>query len=118
MPGKHREEYLKSPRRRYQEHKYHAKVRGVPFTLTFDEWWAIWNDSKKWSKRGRGRNKFCMHRIKDEGGYEVGNVYIGRNEANSYASMVTTLHGRAHPDALRESNGKIFNGEPGPDVPF
>lgn len=118
MPGTHSTGYLKSPKRRYQEHKGHAKTRGVPFNLTFEEWWAIWEESGKYEKRGRRRGQFCMHRIKDEGGYETGNVYIGMNEMNSYASCMTNIHGRAHPDALRETNGKIFTGEPGPDVPF
>ena len=98
--------YLKSPKRRYQEHKQHARSRGVPFTLTYEQWWAIWQESGKWSKRGKGRGRYCMHRIRDEGGYSLGNVYIGRQEANSYASAVNhfpNLRNRAHPDAIKEA---------------
>lgn len=105
-------EYLKSPKRKFQEHKQHARMRGVPFTLTFDEWWDIWAKSGKWDKRGRGRGKFCMHRVKDEGGYSTGNVYIGMNEANSYGSAMTNLHHRAHPDALKEANSTIPGYDP------
>jgi hypothetical protein len=65
---------LKSPRLRYSQQKANAKRRGVPFLLTFDEWWAIWQKSGFYNVRGPGG--FVMHRICDQGAYEVGNVEI------------------------------------------
>lgn len=110
--------YLKSPRRKYQEHKQHARDRGVVFTLTFEEWWAVWEESGVWSQRGRLKGQYCMHRIGDRGGYTPGNVYIAKSEANSYACAMQKLHHKPHPDDVTPPMKKVFSGEPGPDVPF
>jgi hypothetical protein len=64
-----------------EKHKYHchkgkAKQRGIPFELTFDEWWDIWQESGKWEQRGRHKDQYCMSRVNDCGGYEFGNVFI------------------------------------------
>lgn len=115
---KTRQKYLKSPQRKYQEHKEHSKARGVEFTLTFEQWWEIWDKSGFWSKRGRRKGQYCMHRIADRGGYTPGNVYIAKSEANSYACAITKLHHKPHPDDLAQAHKPIFGGEPGPDVPF
>lgn len=60
----------------YGKHKQHAKKRGVPFLLTFEEWWSIWDTSGKWLLRGHCRGQYVMARYGDRGGYEVGNVRI------------------------------------------
>lgn len=64
------------PYRIFNQQRNHAYRRGVPFQLTFWEWWCIWRDSGKWLERGRNDASFCMCRNGDEGPYEVGNVYI------------------------------------------
>ena len=53
-----------------------ARVRGIPFLMTFDQWWSIWERSGHWHKRGRKRGQYVMARYGDRGGYEVGNVRI------------------------------------------
>lgn len=63
-------------RDKYWIQKSGAKRRGVPFLLTFHEWFKIWNDSGKWEERGSVRGKYCMSRFNDLGPYVVGNVYI------------------------------------------
>jgi len=107
--------YLQTPRRKYQEHKGHAKQRGVAFELTYDEWWEIWQKSGKYKRRGNRKGQFCMHRISDQGAYAVGNVYIGKVERNCAGSAAKNLNGTPHPDELARN---LFSGEPGPDVPF
>lgn len=71
-----REEQRKSPRGRYRKQKEHAKRRGIKFLLSFNEWWSIWQQSGKYSLRGRGKGRYCMCRYNDSGAYEIGNVYI------------------------------------------
>lgn len=60
----------------YQSQKNKATSRGVPFLLTFDEWWAIWDESGKWDQRGCRRGQYVMARFGDAGAYERGNVRI------------------------------------------
>ena len=63
-------------RQGWREHKRNAGYRGLDFTLTLYDWWAIWKESGQFEFRGRGIGKYCMSRIGDEGGYTQGNVYI------------------------------------------
>lgn len=84
-----------SPKGKYAEQKRRAKARGVPFLLTFNEWWAIWTLSGKWPKRGNTRGRYCMCRKGDLGAYEVGNVYIGtwsQNTADRNRSVIVKRH--------------------------
>src|SRR5580765_8503076 len=60
----------------FQKQARNAKKRGIPFLLTFDEWWLIWQSSQKWEQRGRRKGQYVMARFKDLGPYTVGNVRI------------------------------------------
>jgi hypothetical protein len=60
----------------YSVQRGHARYRGIPFVLTFDEWKAIWEESGHLSERGRNRDQYVMARIGDRGPYAVGNVKI------------------------------------------
>jgi hypothetical protein len=68
--------------RRFAEHRDNAAKRGIPFRLTFEQWFAIWEASGKWKQRGTRRGQYCMARPGDRGAYEVGNVTICLNEEN------------------------------------
>jgi hypothetical protein len=74
--------YRSSPKGRYKAHLKNAALRGVPFLLSFDEWWKIWEESGKWNERGRGTTQYQMCRTNDEGAYVVGNVRIDTRLAN------------------------------------
>ena len=60
----------------FLHHKNNANSRGIPFKLSYEEWLDIWEKSGKLHLRGRGKGKYCMCRIGDLGGYELGNVFI------------------------------------------
>lgn len=72
---------MPSPRLRYQQHKSHAKQRGIEFDLTFDEWWAIWEP--RYDRRGPHKGEFVMCRAADQGAYRPGNVRIDTVESNN-----------------------------------
>lgn len=76
------ERYRRTPRGKYTLHKINAKRRGVPFLLTFGQWWVIWCFSGKWKRRGWRPGRFVMCRVGDAGAYEWGNVYIGPAKHN------------------------------------
>jgi hypothetical protein len=67
--------FREKPYGKYVDHRAGAVQRGIPFLLTFDEWWDIWQKSGKWHLRGSGQYMMC--RYGDDGPYAVGNVYIG-----------------------------------------
>lgn len=60
-----------------------AKNRGIPWSLTFAQWYAIWQTSGKMHLRGRGKGTYCMSRLEDSGGYELGNVHVQLTVENS-----------------------------------
>ena len=72
--------YNASPKGRYQAHKLNSRMRGIEFSLTFDEWWSLW--AGKWELRGKGGGKYHMCRNGDAGGYTLGNVYVATSEQN------------------------------------
>lgn len=69
-------DFYKTPKGIYRTHRYNAERREIPFDLSFEDWWKVWQDSGMWDIRGVGRDKACMSRINDEGGYSLGNVEI------------------------------------------
>lgn len=64
---------------RYTDQKVGARGRGLPFTLTYDEWWSLWEPY--WETRGVGGHVMC--RTNDLGGYELGNVRIDTHTNNN-----------------------------------
>lgn len=62
--------------------KAHARRRRIPFLLTFEEWWDIWQQSGHWEERGRKMGQYVMSRPNDKGAYEIGNVRIITTEQN------------------------------------
>jgi hypothetical protein len=67
----------------YRNQENSAKSRGIEWGLNFAQWLDIWKTSGKLEQRGRGKGKYVMSRIKDEGGYVVGNVHIQLATENS-----------------------------------
>lgn len=102
-----------SEQKKYSDQKSKAKCRGIPFNLTFEEWWDIWQKSGKWDQRGIGKNRYVMSRYKDQGGYEVGNVHIqtiseNNKEAYQYHRKPPML-GKKHSVETKEK----MKGRPG-----
>lgn len=75
-----------SPALEYYFQCHKARKRGVEWSITFPEWWKVWQESGHYHERGRGQG-YCMARFGDIGSYSVGNVYIvtiGQNFSDSY----------------------------------
>ena len=95
-------------RNKFSSQRSDAKRRGVVFSLTFDDWLAIWKASKRLPQRGQGAGYYVMARNNDRGGYELGNVHITlfENNAQQYRPTLDakTRTGLAH-------RGKIVSRE-------
>ncbi|RYE95686.1 MAG: hypothetical protein EOO77_42410, partial [Oxalobacteraceae bacterium] len=70
-------------RAKYTSQRDKAKIRGIEWKLTFEEWDKWWVDSGHKSERGRFRGNYCMARIGDTGPYEIGNIFCALFEVNS-----------------------------------
>ena len=74
-------EYKAKPLSKYRGQKSAAKIRGIEFKLSFDEWLWFWNGH--WDKRGKKAHQLCMCRKGDKGVYEIGNIYLDTNSNNT-----------------------------------
>lgn len=103
------QKYKASPRGRYSKQKENAKRRGIPFLLTYDEWWKIWEDSGKWDQRGNKIGSYVMSRQNDEGFYAIGNVYITPFTANSITGCRKAFETRTKHTAKSDATMFICN---------
>lgn len=70
-------------RQMYKGQKRRARLRGIQFDLTYEEWLNIWQISGHFHERGCRKGQYNMARNGDIGPYAVGNVSIIRHEENS-----------------------------------
>ena len=77
---------------RYRRQRLHAKRRGIPFNLTYEQWIMWWGLDLL--KRGRGDGKLQMCRYNDEGPYELGNIFKGTCNENSSEKFSNGKAGR------------------------
>ena len=106
---------MRSPKEKFWKHKGRAKERNIPFLLTFEEWWKIWEDSGYWHERGHRKGQYVMARFGDKGPYATWNVKIITNRENSKEGNIGKHHGLgvkksvAHKEALsRAREGRKF----------
>lgn len=92
----------KTPRGAYSNCKVNSARRGIPFLLTFEEWWALWTVSGRFPERGQGIQQYCMARLGDKGPYALGNVKIITN-AENIAERVMSPEGRARISASKRN---------------
>ena len=69
-----------------------AHRRGIPWKLTFEEWWEIWEKSGHWAERGIKKGQYVMARFGDVGPYSTTNVRICTAEENHEEFKHTEEH--------------------------
>lgn len=104
--------YRSPEKMRFCQQRARAKVRGVEFLLTFEEWLDIWTKSGKLAERGKKRGQYNMGRIGDVGPYAVGNVKILRHETNATeGSIGHTLSASGREKVAASKRGKKLDSE-------
>lgn len=69
--------FTQTLRGKYTRQKAQANYRGIPWELTYDEWFQLWDNSGKLDSRGAtGADSYCMCRTNDTGPYASHNVRI------------------------------------------
>jgi hypothetical protein len=103
MTKQEREEWVarghKDPYTAFREHIKSATARGIPFRMSFEQWWELWEPH--YEKRGRSTGQMCMCRHLDAGAYEVGNVRIDYNRSNKAEAGLVHRIGRAQATACK-----------------
>ena len=100
---------FRDPVAAFREHIASARKRGIPFRMTFEEWWGVWEPH--YEHRGTGVGQKCICRLRDEGAYVVGNVRIDTVKGNSAERGVVQRVQKAQATSCRT----IGNHRPKPD---
>lgn len=87
----------KSPIQAFVTQRNTATARGITWNLKLWDWWTIWQESGHWEERGRAADAYVMCRFRDDGAYEVGNVYIATLRHNS-SVQPNNPYRKSHPD--------------------
>jgi predicted transcriptional regulator len=74
-----------TPRYVFKNLRNTMRFGGVPWELSFADWWQIWQDSGKWGWHGRGRG-YCLCRINCDLGFTKENVHIIRGDQRASES--------------------------------
>jgi len=98
-----------TPTGAFRNQRNNAKGRGIEWNLTLWSWWTIWQESGKWDERGRRGDGYVMCRFRDDGPYEIGNVYIATLRHNS-SLQPNNPYRKDHPDfeqAIAEKSRRL-----------
>lgn len=66
---------------KYRRQRHGARLRGIDFRLTFEQWLEWWGDDL--DRRGVGPDDLQMQRQGDSGAYEIGNIRKGTPRENA-----------------------------------
>lgn len=103
-PTDRRKQVFGNPdKHKWQLHRTNAKMRGIEFKLTFEEWFCWWMDTGHYMERGREVGKYVMGRIGDKGAYELGNIECVQAQKNSVAPHVGKPKSEEWKEALRKT---------------
>jgi len=69
----------------FQSQKQTARLRGIEWLLTAEEWCDFWRTDNRWERRGKTRGCLVMGRKGDVGPYSVENIYCTTVEDNAAA---------------------------------
>ena len=69
---------------RYRDQRRSAGQRGIPFNLTYEEWyqWYLSHGVDKNIPQKMTANAWCMCRYNDTGPYDLTNIYLDTNSNN------------------------------------
>lgn len=94
--------------------KHNAKLRGIEFLFTYEEWLNWWIATGKLEQRGKGRGKYCMMRKNDIGPYSIDNVFCGTIEQNSHDCHIGKIRSEKTKKQMSDSHKGLFSGDKNP----
>lgn len=103
---KRKQVFSNPDKRRWQVHRTNAKMRGIEFKLTFEEWFCWWMDTGHYHERGNKHGQYVMARKGDKGAYELGNIECVQAQENSVAPHIGKPKSEEWKDAVRKSRAE------------
>ena len=99
------------------QQKNQANYRKEPWTVSFEEWKAIWGEL--WHQRGRERGCYCMTRADHTEGWTKENIrVVSRDEhARDQARLASAGYRSPAREAYRQKTGKTIDKKSGPKGP-
>lgn len=97
----------------YRQQRYSARMRGIGFYLTQEQWCGWWEEQlgPDWfSKRGCRRGQYVMARLKDEGDYRLGNIecILAEDNHRYYNTNRRPSRGWSHSQISEDVVKKVF----------
>lgn len=89
-------------RRTFTTARYNAKRRGIPWSLSFEDWVQVWMQSGKYEQRGRRTGQFQMDREDNKQGYKAGNVRIVDGTTNRVKDSPHGWRPKLNPERVAE----------------
>lgn len=87
--------------RTFIQQRNQAQWRGEGWTITFEQWKQIWDESGQWHNRGRERSCYCMTRQDHLEPWSEHNVEVVTREAHSRHQSALAHSGYQSPAQLR-----------------
>lgn len=72
-----------TPEQKYSAQKASAKIRGIDWQLSFNDWYDWWQQTGHWEERGCRKGQYVMSRIGDCGPYSLNNIFCSTVEQNN-----------------------------------
>ena len=69
-------------KKHFNDQRSVARARGIIWEFTFEEWFAVWEQSGHLAERGRNKGQYNMCRFNDIGPYSADNVFIDTHVNN------------------------------------
>jgi hypothetical protein len=105
-PDKRKQVFSDPDKRKYDVHRTNARMRGIEFKLTFEEWFCWWMDTGHYSERGNKRGQYVMARKGDQGPYALGNIECLQAQVNSVAPHAGKPKSEAWKAAFRKTQSE------------
>ena len=88
MPFSYPTEFERQLRHAYASHRRSARMLGIPFQFTFEQWRDWWLTDNRWSRRGRKAGQLQMGRKGNSGPYSPDNIECVTKEQKQKAQLV------------------------------
>jgi len=77
--------HLSYAKLRYREQRKGARIRNIPFEITFQDWYQWWlsNGVDRNIPRPNNGETLCMCRYGDQGAYSLDNIYCASRSQNN-----------------------------------
>ena len=108
MPAPYPTELERRLKAAYGNHRRIARMRGIPFLFTFEQWSEWWLTDDRWSRRGRKAGQLQMGRKGNSGPYAPENVECVTKEQKQKSQLIALSVSALSPERRAETARKVW----------